>query len=139
MAKNTQLSSTSVNAQANATAALLDGGLLRIYDGSQPADANTAITTQVKLAELTFGTPAFGAASAGVVTANAITGANAVASGTPTWCRTVKADGTTVVFDGTVDTSGPANLIVSASPIASGAPVSVSSLTYTVNASTTGF
>lgn len=107
MANNVQLTNLAANTKADALTALLDGGYLRIYDGTQPATGDTAIGAQVLLAELTFGTPAFGAAVAGVATANAITGdASANATGTATWFRLFKTDGTTAVLDGSVGISG---------------------------------
>jgi hypothetical protein len=130
MALNPHFSDTGANAAANALTALLNSGKLRIYDGSQPANANTAVSTQNLLAELTFNATAFGAASAGVATANAITSATAAATGTAAWFRAVKSDGTTVVWDGSVGTSG-ANLNLATVAISSGATVSVSALTYT--------
>lgn len=106
MSHNLKLANAAVNAEANALAALLNSGYLRIYDGTQPATADTAITTQNLLAELTFGATAFGASSAGVITANAITSdSDANATGTATWCRCFKSDGTTPVLDGSVDVS----------------------------------
>lgn len=132
MAKNTQLAYATCNAQADALGALLDGGYIDIYDGSQPANADTAVTTQTKLARLQFGDPAFGAAVNGVIEANAITGEDAaLASGTATWCRLVKGDGSTVVMDGTVGTSN-ANLVLAATSIGAGAQVEASSFTHTV-------
>jgi hypothetical protein len=130
MALNPHFSDTGANAAANALTALLNSGKLRIYDGSQPANANTAVSTQTLLAELTFNATAFGAASAGVAAANAITSATAAATGTAAWFRAVKSDGTTVVWDGSVGTSG-ANLNLATVAISSGATVSVSALTYT--------
>lgn len=132
MAKNTQLSYAAVNAQADALGALLDNGYLRIYDGAQPANADTAVTTQVLLAELRLGATAFGAAVNGVITANAISDEDAaLASGTATWCRLLKADGTTAVMDGSVGTSA-ANLVLASTSITAGGPVAVSSFTHTV-------
>lgn len=107
MANNPQLSDEAANAEADAVCSLLDGGFLRVYDGAQPANANTAVTTQNLLAELTFGSPAFGSASGGVATANAITpDTDANATGTASWFRAVKSNGTSVLFDGSVGTSG---------------------------------
>jgi len=129
------LSTTTVNGQADWLADQLDSGYLRIYDGSRPANANTAVTSQVLLAELRFGATAFGAAAAGVITANAITRDEAAnASGTATWCRILKSDGTTVMFDGSVGTSGQ-NLNLTSTTITAGAPVECSAFTYTVPAS----
>ena len=126
-----KLSNTARSAAADAVVDLADTGYIRIYDGSQATDPNTAIGAQVLLAELRFGATAFGAASNGVATANAITGdASANATGTATWFRVLKSDGTTVLWDGTVGTSG-ANLNLNSVSIVSGGSVDISSMTYT--------
>jgi hypothetical protein len=131
MALNMKRSTTAVNAEADAICPLANAGKLRIYDGTQAANANTAIGAQVQLAELTFNATAFGAASGGVATANAITSdTSADATGTATWCRILKSDGTTVLWDGSVGTSS-ANLVLNTVSIVAGATVAVSSLTYT--------
>lgn len=126
-----KLANVAANAAADAVTALLNSGKLRIYDGTQPATGDTAITTQNQLAELTFNATAFGAAVAGVATANAITSdTDADATGTATWFRAFKSDGTTAVYDGSVGTSG-CNLNLNSAAIQQHAQVSVSSLTYT--------
>jgi len=131
MALTPKLSNAAASAAADAVTALLANGYLRIYDGTQPATADTAISTQVLLAELRFGATAFAAASNGVASANAITAdSSADATGTATWFRALKSDGTSVVFDGSVGTSG-ANLNLNSVAISAGAAVSVSALTYT--------
>jgi hypothetical protein len=82
-------------------------GRLRIYDGTRPADADTAITTQVLLAELTCGSPFAPGASSGVLTANAITtDSSANNTGTATWFRLVDASGSITVMDGEVTVTG---------------------------------
>ena len=65
MALNTQLSNSAVNTEADALGPQLNTGYLRIYDGTQPATADTAIGAQVLLAELRFNATAFPAAVAG--------------------------------------------------------------------------
>lgn len=130
MANNPFISDTAANAAANAVTVLCNSGFLQIYTGTQPANANTAITTQTLLAKLTFGATAFGTAAAGVATANAIGSASASATGTASWFRVLKSDDTTVVFDGSVGTSG-CDLNLNSTSISSGATVSVTSLTYT--------
>jgi hypothetical protein len=131
MALNPKLSNAGANAAADATCALLNSGYLRIYSGSQPTDADTAIGAQVLLAELRYNATAFSGAVAGVATANALTADSAAdATGTATWFRSLKSDGTTGVFDGSVGLA-TANLILNAVAIVSGAAVSVSSHTYT--------
>lgn len=137
MSKNATWSTAERNAKLNAIKADFDSGYLRIYDGSQPAAPDTAITSQVQLSELRFGATAFGAAAAGVLTANAITqDSSADATGTATWYRTFKSDGTTALHDGTVGTSN-ANCIIATTSIVSAAVVSCSSFTITDAAAST--
>jgi hypothetical protein len=132
MANNLKMSNASANAEANALAALLNNGYLRIYDGAQPATADTAIGAQVKLAELRFGATAFGAAANGVITANAITAdSDADATGTAAWFRCFESDGTTPVMDGSVGASG-CDLNINSVAIQIHAQVSVSSFVHTV-------
>jgi len=132
MALNPKLSNIAANAAADAICALLNSGYLDIYDGTQPATANTAITGQVKLARLTFGATAFGAAVAGVATANAIgSDSSADATGTASWFRACKTDGS-AIFDGSVGT-GTHNLVLPTVSIVAAAAVGCSACTYTHN------
>lgn len=138
MALNTQLSDAAVEAEGDALAALLNSGYLRIYDGTQPATADTAVSTQVLLAELRFGATAFGACVAGLLTANAITAdSSANASGTASWFRALKSDGTTAILDGSVGTSA-ANMIIATTAISSAQTVSCSSFTHDILNSAAG-
>jgi len=130
VALNTQLAFNTCDVANNAIAPLLNSGKLRIYDGAQPANADTAVTTQNLLAELTFNASAFGASASGVITANAITAATIAITGTATWCRLVKSDGTTVVMDGTVGTSGT-NVVVGSVAFQAGAQAAITSCTFT--------
>ena len=102
--------------------------LLRIYDGSRPATGGTATTL---LAELTCNATFAAGASSGVLTLNAITqDSSANATGTASWFRIVKSDGTTHVLDGNCGTSGSELNLTTLSIVAS-QPVSVSSFTIT--------
>jgi hypothetical protein len=133
MAVNPKRSNAAVTAAADAVCDLLDNGYLRIYNGSQPANADTAVTTQTLLAELRWNATAFGAASNGVAVANSITAdASADATGTATWFRALKSDGTTAVFDGSVGTAS-ADLILNSTGITAGANVAVTAFTYNEN------
>jgi hypothetical protein len=126
------------DAAINAIAATLNSGRLRIYSGTAPADADAALSGNTLLAELTLNSTAFGAASAGVVTANAITAdSSADATGTPTFFRLFQSNGTSVVYQGTAGASGQElNLSgLSSGQIVAGGSVSVSSLTITQGAS----
>jgi hypothetical protein len=105
--------------------------LLRIYDGTIPTDPDTALGAQVLLAELTFNSTPFGAASAGVITANAITSdSSANATGTASWASIVTSGGTRKI-DCSVGTSS-ANVILNTTSIVSGATVSCSACTITM-------
>ena len=133
MANNLKLSNDAVNAEADALSVLLDNGYLRIYDGTQPANADTAISTQTLLAELRFNADAAPSAVAGVLTFNAITqDSNANNTGTASWFRALKSDGSTVMFDGSVGTSG-SDLNIATTAIVAGAIVGVTSFVYTVS------
>ncbi len=103
-------------------------GKLRIYNGTQPATGG-AITTL--LAELTLNATFAPGASNGVLTLNAITqDSSADATGTATWARIFKSDGTTICLDCTVGTSG-ADINLNTTSIVAGAAVSVTSATIT--------
>lgn len=128
---NINISDTTANAQASALSPLANSGLIELYTGTQPANANTALSGNVLLATLTFGNPAFGAPASGILTANAIESGTAVASGTATFARIYKSDGTTVLWDATVGTSGAA-INMGTTEIVVGGTVSISSATYTV-------
>ena len=126
------MANATVNGQADDLSARLNSGFLRIYDGTQPATADTAITTQVLLAELTFSATAAPAATNGLITFNAIgSDASANATGTASWYRCFASNGTTVVMDGSVGTSA-SNLVLNSTSIVSGGTVSVSAFTHDV-------
>lgn len=134
MANNVHVATTYRNAIVDQVGNALDNGYLRIYDGTQPANANTAITSQVLLAELRFNAAAFPAASGGSAAAAAITAdTSANATGTATWSRWLTSDGSTVVLDCEVGTSG-ADINFNSVGISAGANVSISSLTISVAA-----
>lgn len=131
MANNFIQANAAVNAGADAVWDLLDNGYLRIYDGTQPATADTAVSTQTLLAELRFAATSASGATAGVVTAGTITAdSSANDTGTATWFRALKSDGTTPVFDGSVGTA-TADLVLNSTSIASGIAVEVTAFTYT--------
>ena len=136
MADTTRISNAAATAEADAIAGLLDDGYLRIYDSTggtgQPATTDTAIGTQVLLAELRFSNPSDAGAANGVVTFSALTSdASANNTGTATWFRAFGSDGTSAVWDGSVSTAG-ATLNLNTTSIVTGAAVSVTSLTYAI-------
>lgn len=131
MSTNLHLSGVSVNAALDNVLNALNGGTIKIYTGSQPATPDVAIGAQVLLATLTLSATAFGAASGGTKTANAITAGSAGATGTAAWFRAFKSDGTTAVIDGSVGTSS-ADLILGTVTVNSGDVISVSSWTVSM-------
>lgn len=105
-------------------------GLLRIYDGTPPADVNTALSGNTLLAELALSATFAPAAASGLLTANAISNdTSADATGTATFFRLLTSAGVAVV-QGTVGTSG-ADLNMPSTSITSGGTVSVSSFVIT--------
>ena len=114
------------NAMADAITTFAGGaGKLRIYSGTRPATGGTATTL---LAELTLNATFAPAASGGVLTLNAVTSdTSADNSGTATWFRIVKSDGTTHVMDGSVGATGSgADLELDNTSIVAGGTVAIS-------------
>ncbi len=132
MALNPKTSLASRALALDAAFNVLNSGKLIIFDGSQPADADTALAAQVDLADLTFGSTAFAAASSGSKVANSITSdSSANATSTATWATLVASTrATTGTMDMSVGTSG-ANLNLNSVAISSGAAVACSALTIT--------
>lgn len=109
-------------------------GTLKLYSGTQPADANTALSGNTLLATLTFTDPSAAAASAGVLTFSAITEDSAAdATATATFGRVQDSNGV-VVFDGDVGTSG-AMIVLNTASIVTGGPVRVTTATITLPSS----
>ena len=106
MAKDTQLSNLAVNTEADALAALASGGKVCVYTTPKPATADIAVTSQLKIAQLTLNTPAFGAAIAGLLTATIPGDGVVLDDGVAAWFRVFKADGSTVLWDGTCGVTG---------------------------------
>jgi len=120
---STTLRNTRMDAIATAVG---NAGLLKFYDGTRPATGGTATNL---LATLTCGTPFAAASSGGVLTANAITTANASATGTATWARLTTSGGT-FVADMNVGTSG-SDINMTSVSFVFGQPVAVSSFVDT--------
>ena len=131
MANNPFISDAAAKAATDAVCALCNGGTIQVRSGTQPANANAAATGSL-LVTLGFSATAFAPAGAtgGQATANAISAGTVATTGTATWFRALKSDGTTAVFDGSVGTSA-ADLILSSVSLTAGGQVSVSSFTYT--------
>lgn len=119
------------NARADAITTFAGGSAkLRIYSGTRPATGGTATTL---LAELTCNATFAPSAAGGVLTLNAITGdTSADATGTATWARIVKSDGTTFVLDCSVTaTGGGGDIQLATVSLVAGAAVNVTSAVFT--------
>lgn len=134
MAADSRYSTTIRNAILAAIAAVSDGAILKIYDGTRPATADTAITTQNLLATFTLGTPAFAAPASGSMSANAIPNVTIAATSTASWFRLFESDGVTVICDGNIDTAN-ANLVMNSTALQVNATAQIASLTLTAAAS----
>lgn len=115
------------------TTATGNAALLRIYDntGGAPANANASIGSCVLLAELVCASPFAAGAASGALTASSITqDSSANATGTASFFRLYKSDGTTVIAQGGCGTSG-AELNLNTLSLVSGGPVQVTSVVWT--------
>lgn len=82
-------------ARGELLAGWLDGGEIRIYDGTRPATSDTAVSTQKLLVTFEIPDPA-GDVDDGVFTGNAIETALVAETGTAAWARIVDSVATTV-------------------------------------------
>lgn len=89
--------------------ARLDGGHVRIYSGTRPATADTAVTSQTLLLTLNLPDPA-GTVASGGFTGDAIDSAICAADGNATWCRILDSALATLA-DGDVGLTGSGALV----------------------------
>lgn len=131
MPKNTQMADARVNVQADGLATSLNNGYVRAYSGTQPATADTALSGNTLLAESRFNATAAPAATSGLLTFNAFTNFNAIASGTAVFYRCLQSDGTTVVMDGNIGTTDQ-NMVVPTTTVTAGLPFNITTFTHNV-------
>jgi hypothetical protein len=127
--------STLADAIKTAIDAGAGAGKIRVYNGSQPAGPDTAISGQTLLAEYTLADPSFGAAVTGVITLlgtpRSTTG---VAAGTASWFRALDSTNVAVV-DGSVSaTGGGGDLQLNTTTISVGVAVDLTAGTITMPA-----
>lgn len=136
MAKDTRWTAAVRSLAALAIDQEFDNGYLRIYSAGsgRPANADTAITDQVLLAELRFAATAVASESGGVLTFAAIAGEDsALANGTAAFARALRADGTTAICDLSVGTAD-ANVLLPTVSLTVGVAVNLSAMTVTIAA-----
>lgn len=134
----TRIADAARNAAADAIVDSIDAGAaagtLKIYTGTQPADADDADAGTL-LVTITLSDPAYGAAAAGAAALSGTPSGTAVATGTAGYFRVEDSNGANV-FDGSITaTAGGGDLELDNTSIASGQTVTISSLGFTVPAS----
>lgn len=130
MAHNLKLTAPGANAMLSALGILMNGGFLYVYQGTQPTSGGGDASGSTQLMMFNLQNPCFGAPSGGVMGMSLPPAAVASASGTAQWFRIVASDNTTVLLDGSVDTSG-ADLNLASTTITSGDTVGITSFTLT--------
>ena len=138
MANQTRITNAAAILMADALVDALDvggGGSIKIYSGSVPASCDEAISGQTLLAQLSLSATAFGGAADGTAKATATAAAisddtSADDTGTASFFRACRNDGTAII-QGSVGTSG-CDLNLNSTSIAAGATVSISSWTVSV-------
>jgi hypothetical protein len=119
---------------ATAILTAIDAGtaaVIELYTATRPANADTAITDQTKLATLTCSATS-GVVASGVLTFNAITAGTAVATGTATWARMLtQASGTTIMDIDVTNPNVAGQLTLTSPYITIGDTVSAKSLVIT--------
>lgn len=131
MAADPRITNAAASLMADTLGDALDSGTIKIYTGTIPTDADTAIGAQTLLATLTFNAAAFPPASNGVLTAAAITDDSSIdATGTAAWAR-IATSGALTKMDVTVGTSGE-DINFNSVAFQTGATCSITSLTITV-------
>lgn len=125
-------SAEAAEAEAAALAALYVSGSVKVYSGTRPATVATALGANTLLASFPFGaTPWTAGAVDGVYTASGVPNAvTAVATGTATFARAFKSDGTTAITDVDAGTTGT-ELILASTSIVSGTTVTLTAYTIT--------
>lgn len=132
MPKITNLTNLAVDVEANAFAALMDGGFIDIYGGTIPEDADEPLSGQIMAVSLSFGRPAFMTSRDGQIVANPIMAGVAINTVNPvTWARIFRADHTTPVMDVSVGTRDAVVILPSVN-IPAGITVTNSYFSHTV-------
>lgn len=108
-------------------------GTIKIYSGAIPANAATAITSQVLLGTLTFSDPC-GTIAENALTMDAITqDSSADATGTAAWARIANSDGVTVMDINVTTTGGGGALTLNTTNIVIGGPILITSFIISVS------
>lgn len=127
------------NAMLDALSARLNLGsgpaTIKFYTGTQPANADTALSGNTLLGTLTCTDPEAPAASSGTTTFSAITqDSSADATGTATFARIQDSDGNNVIDCDVTATGGGGAITLNTTSIVTGGPIVISSFTISIPA-----
>jgi len=106
----------------------------QIDEGTPPGTLVFQTSGDVEVATCTFGNPAFGAASSGTATANAITDDTSATGGTIAKARLKNQAGTDKIICSVTATGGGGDIELNSVSVSAGQTVSVTSLTYSAPA-----
>lgn len=127
-----------ITAQAQATQGLvgpfLDGSIVKIYDGIQPANPEIPLGSQNLLATIPLPNSDSFSAMNGILTASAINNVVIAHSGVASWFRWYQADGVSVIADGSCGTAN-ADLILSSINLVITSTLGVGPFTLTIPSS----
>jgi hypothetical protein len=136
---NFRIATASRNAMLDTLSDMLDAGAgagtIKIYSGTQPANANAALSGNTLLATLTLSDPSAPGAASGTLTLSAITQDSAAdATGTASFARIADSDNN-VVFDCDVTATGGGGTIeLNTVSIVTGGPVLITAFTISIPA-----
>ncbi len=135
MASNLKIAQNTAQLQANAlVGSVTNSSIVSIYSGTQPSTPETALSGNTLLAAIALPSSSAFSASAGVMTAAAISSVTIGTTGTASFFRWTESNGTTVIADGSVGTSG-CDMNLNSVALSAGASLSVSSFTFTIPSS----
>jgi hypothetical protein len=130
----TRISNAAASGACDAVVDRLDvggAGSVEIRSGAQPATADTAASGTL-LATLVLPATAFGSASNGVATANAISAIAAATTGTAGWFRAKSGGGLTIIDGSCTATGGGGDMQLNSTSLTSGVNVQITAWTVTM-------
>lgn len=123
------------NLLADAFGLNFDSGLVRVYDGAPPTDADAALGAQVLLAEITLPADAFAAAVGGAIAKSGTWDDQDInASGTAAWFRLLDGAATEILQGTITATAGGGDMEVDDINFVAGGVFTVTSFSVTMPA-----
>lgn len=136
------LANASAIAALDAVVDLIDAGagagVVNIYDGTEPADADAALSGNTLLASITLNDPAFGGATdntpGAIAAANGlpVTDTSADATGTASFFRVLDSDSNVIMQGDVTATAGGGDMEINSTSIVAGAAVRITTFNATM-------